>query len=162
VNAPRRIVAAAALNLLKPDGTRRTQTQQDSIMKKIIFISALSLVTAVSAGALACGGGMGAKADTNGDGKISLDEATAKLKTRFSEADANKDGAVTTAELGERGKRMFDRADANKDAKVTLVEAQTALNAWFAKRDANGDKVISGDEMHKRGHGHGKGRGPRA
>ena len=131
-------------------------------MKKIIFVSALSLVTAISAGALACGGGKGAKADTNGDGKITLDEATAKLKTHFNEADKNKDGVVTAAELGDRGKRMFDRADANKDGKVTFAEAQTALNAWFAKRDANGDKVISGDEMHKKG-GHGKkGRGPRA
>jgi len=129
-------------------------------MKKIIFISALGLVTAISGAVLACGGDKGAKADTNGDGKITLDEATAKLKTHFTEADKNKDGTITTAELGDRGKRMFERADANKDAKVTLAEAQTALNAWFAKRDANGDKVISGDEMHKGGHG--KGRGPRA
>lgn len=130
-------------------------------MKKIVFISALGLVSTIGAVALACGGEKGAKADTNADGKITLDEATAKLKAKFTAVDANKDGIVTTAELGDRGKRMFERADANKDGKVTLAEAQTALNAWFAKKDANGDKVISGDEMHRGGHG-GKGRGPRA
>jgi len=135
-------------------------------MKIIHFVSALGLVTAISAGALACGKGGkegGARADTNGDGKITLDEVTAKMKARFTEFDKNKDGIVTSAEIGDGPKRLFERADANKDDKVTLAEAQTALNAWFAKKDANNDKVISGDEMHHGGPGKGgRGHGPRA
>jgi hypothetical protein len=131
-------------------------------MKKVYFLTAFGLVTAMTTAAFACGGGehKGARADTNKDGKVSLDEANALLKTKFTEVDANKDNIVTTAELGERGKRMFERADANKDGKVTLAEAQATLGKWFAERDKNGDKVLSGDEMH-RGRGRGQ-HGPRA
>ena len=69
---------------------------------------------------------------------------------------------MTAAELGEPRQAHVRPRPSRQDAKVTLAESQTALNAWFAKRDVNGDKVISGDEMHKKG-GHGKkGRGPRA
>ena len=129
-------------------------------MKTFHFVTAFGLVSALTTAALACGGEhKGARADVNGDGKITLDEATAKLKERFTAVDANKDNVVTTAELGDRGKRMFERADANKDGKVTLAEAQTALGKWFSERDKNGDKVLSGDEMP---HGRGPGHGPRA
>ncbi|HEY3495891.1 MAG TPA: hypothetical protein VGK73_14435 [Polyangiaceae bacterium] len=129
-------------------------------MKTFHFVTAFGLVTAMTTAALACGGGEHkAGADANKDGKITLDEATTALKTRFAAVDANKDNSVTSAELGDRGKRMFERADANKDGKVTLAEAQTALGQWFTQRDKNGDKVLSGDEMHR---GHGRGHGPRA
>ena len=132
-------------------------------MKTFHFVTAFGLVTALTTAALACGGGenKGTRADTNKDGKVSLDEANAMLKTRFTALDANKDNAVTTAELGKRGKRMFERADANKDGKVTFAEAQSTLGKWFSERDKNGDKVLSGDEM-PHGGGHGRGHGPRA
>jgi hypothetical protein len=129
-------------------------------MKTFHFVTAFGLVSALTTAALACGGGEHkAGADANKDGKVTLDEATAMLKTRFTALDANKDNVVTTAELGNRGKRIFERADANSDGKVTLAEAQTSLGKWFSERDKNGDKVLSGDEMHK---GRGKHRAPRA
>lgn len=43
-------------------------------------------------------GGMFAKADGNGDGKITLSEATGKALEMFDRADANKDGTVTPEE----------------------------------------------------------------
>lgn len=44
------------------------------------------------------GGGMMAKADTNGDGRLTLQEFQAHALTRFDHADANSDGTVTQAE----------------------------------------------------------------
>ena len=40
-----------------------------------------------------------AKADANGDGRISRDEFLARAAARFDRLDANKDGALTTDEL---------------------------------------------------------------
>lgn len=129
-------------------------------MKKFYVVTAFGLVSALTTAAFACGGEhKGARADTNQDGKVTLDEANAMLKTRFTALDTNKDNVVTTAELGKRGKRMFERADANKDGKVSMAEAQTALGKWFSEHDKNGDKALSGDEMP---HGRGRGHGPRA
>jgi hypothetical protein len=136
--------------------------EKETQLKKIYFVTAFGLVTAMTTAAFACGGGehKGARADSNKDGKVTLDEANALLKTKFTEFDANKDNVITTAELGDRKKRMFERADANKDGKVTLAEAQATLGKWFAERDKNGDKALSGDEMGRgRGRGH---HGPRA
>lgn len=134
-------------------------------MKLFQFLSVFGVTTAVTAGALACGGGEhgGPRADSNGDGKVTLAEADATLKARFATFDKNKDNVITEAELGEGPRGLFKRADANNDNKVTIAEAQAKMNEWFAKRDANGDKVLDGDEMRRGKHGkRGKGHGPRA
>tara|TARA_Y100000815_G_C13046157_1_gene388768 strand:+ start:98 stop:328 length:231 start_codon:yes stop_codon:yes gene_type:complete len=44
------------------------------------------------------GGGMMAKADTNGDGRLTLQEFQAHALARFDRADADSDGTVTQAE----------------------------------------------------------------
>ena len=128
-------------------------------MKKALFIGTLSIATLATAAAFACGGkgGPGAKADTNGDGKITLAESQAAAKTRFDNLDKNKNGAITKDELPSgRGEKLFERADANKDGKVTLAEMQTKAKEHFASRDANHDNVLTQDEMGHHGRGHGK------
>ncbi|MCA8940536.1 MAG: hypothetical protein KDB07_12040 [Planctomycetes bacterium] len=63
--------------------------------------------------------------DTDDDGKISKDEAPAKLKEKFDEADGNKDGFIDDAELrgvlgadarGADGRPMRDRTPSDKPA----------------------------------------------
>lgn len=44
------------------------------------------------------GGKIGKRADTNGDGQLSLAEMTAQAMTRFDRMDANKDGTIDAAE----------------------------------------------------------------
>lgn len=51
-------------------------------------------------------GGMFAAADVNGDGKVTLAEATAKHLERFDRKDANKDGTVTPEEREAAWKAM--------------------------------------------------------
>ena len=119
-------------------------------MKKALFIGTLSIATLATAAAFACGGakgGPGAKADTNGDGKVTLAESQAAAKTRFDNFDKNKNGAVTKDEFPNgRGERFFERLDGNKDGKVTLAEMQAKAKERFVAMDTNKDNVLSEDE----------------
>jgi hypothetical protein len=137
--------------------------RNEEIMKKALFIGALSIATLATAAAFACGGkgGPGAHADANGDGKITLAESQAAAKARFDKLDANKNGSVERSEAGGRG-RLFERVDANNDGKVTLAEMQNKAKQHFAARDANKDNVLTQDEIGHRGRGHGKKDHPRS
>jgi len=99
------------------------------------------------------------KADTNGDGVISKDEAVAARQRLFSGLDRNGDGAIDRDEIeGERDAimaraeaaearlgNMMRRLDTNGDGKVSADEfrADTSL---FDLVDRNGDGKISPDE----------------
>ena len=134
-------------------------------MKKLTLFSVLTAVTAVTSLSLACPGHEGggrAKMDTNGDGKVTLDEMRAGAKQRFTALDADKNGVLSQAELNKNGRphRMMERADANKDGQVTLAECVAGVDTFFKKLDKNNDGVLQGDELpHGRGgrghHGHG-------
>lgn len=52
------------------------------------------------------GGGMMMRADTNGDGVITRDEALAQAAQRFDRMDLNHDGKLTRDELEQVGRRM--------------------------------------------------------
>jgi len=132
--------------------------------KKIIGLFAVSGVLALSAVAVAgesgaCeghggprGGGFGMRADANKDGKVTLAEALAAGKERFTKKDANKDGAISKDEVKGRGAWLFDKADANKDGKVTQAESETLVKEGFTRFDANKDGTLTQDEMPHRGH----------
>ncbi len=55
------------------------------------------------------GGRMFARADANGDGKVTLAEATSRALARFDSADANKDGTLTPEERRAARQTMRER-----------------------------------------------------
>jgi Ca2+-binding EF-hand superfamily protein len=110
-----------------------------------------------------------ADADTNGDGKISTEEATANagLSSRFGIVDTNKDGFVTmdeyrafytrTASQGEQHaadnsavvtRDVWGRLDLNGDGRLSAGElaADAKFNGSFSLMDTNNDGFVSQDE----------------
>jgi len=115
------------------------------------------------------------RADTNGDGKVSKEEAAA-LKDKmqgdwFDKADANKDGFLTEDEIrqardsrrdhmrGEMKARMeerFKEADINSDGQLSLDEVQAKmprLAERFNTLDADKNGLLSKDELKRGGPG---------
>jgi Ca2+-binding EF-hand superfamily protein len=109
------------------------------------------------------------EADSNGDGKISTEEATANagLSSRFGIVDTNKDGFVTmdeyrafytsTASQGEQHaadnsavvtRDIWGRLDLNADGKLSAGElaADAKFSGSFAVMDSNKDGYVSQDE----------------
>ena len=104
------------------------------------------------------------KADANGDGMISRDEAQAglpQLYKHFDEVDANHDGQVTAEELQAFHQKMqaarrqkaadrFKNVDTDGDGRISRAEAQAGaprLAAHFDEIDANKDGFITPDEL---------------
>ncbi|TIR74982.1 MAG: acid-shock protein, partial [Mesorhizobium sp.] len=71
------------------------------------------------------------RADTDGDGKVSLAEWTAFQTQRKAKGDPAK---------------SFARMDANKDGFVDKSELDAFLAKRFARLDKNGDGVVSAEE----------------
>ncbi|NIA13127.1 MAG: hypothetical protein GWP08_03525 [Nitrospiraceae bacterium] len=120
--------------------------------------------------------GLFQKADTNGDGKVTLEELKALAPNmtaeRFAHIDANGDGALTLEEVRAAGPRdrggvpgapgrrgiaeRLRKADANGDDKVSLEELQavapkmTADN--FKRLDRDGDGFITKSDIPPGGH----------
>lgn len=119
-------------------------------MKAIPIVSALALATAVTGLALAHPGmpkgQFFERMDTNKDGKVTVAEAEALGKAKFTALDKNKDNVLAGDEL-EGPHPRFKRADANGDGKVTLAEATAKGQAMFTRLDKNNDKVLTRDEM---------------
>jgi Ca2+-binding EF-hand superfamily protein len=108
------------------------------------------------------------KADTNGDGMLSRDEARAlpMIAKHFDEIDANHDGQITSDELRayhqamregrkEKGAERFQKLDADGDGRISRAEAQASprLAAHFDELDVNKDGFLTPDEM-KAARGH--------
>jgi Ca2+-binding EF-hand superfamily protein len=109
--------------------------------------------------------------DTNGDGRVTLDEFMGIMRQRFDAADVNHDGGLTPDELRlflsprggrggtvgagagtrqaspERQAAMFQRLDRNRDGRVTWDELEPVLQRRFQRRDTNGDGAFTPDEM---------------
>jgi Ca2+-binding EF-hand superfamily protein len=116
------------------------------------------------------------RADTNGDGKVSKEEAAAlhdKMQGDwFDKTDTNKDGFLTEDEIqkgrdarrenmrGEMKARMeerFKEADTNNDGQLSLDEVQAKmprLAERFNSLDTDKDGMLSKDELRKGGPGH--------
>lgn len=75
-----------------------------------------------------------ARADTNRDGALDRAERrnafiNRMIDRRMARLDANKDGRLTVDEMTARGQRRFQRLDANKDGVVTRAEIRAAADA---------------------------------
>ena len=120
-----------------------------------------------------------AKADANGDGKLTFEELSAArpgmTKEMFGGLDKDGDGFLTQNEKpgrpprgqGRQGDRrggpqfgeMFDRADNDGDQKVTINELSAVVpqitKERFSQLDKNGDGALTEDDFPPRGRGHG-------
>ena len=108
-------------------------------------------------------------ADTDKDGKLSVDEAKANagVDMRFTTIDKNGDGFITTDEYrafftGEKSqgavhaqahsavvtRAVWDKLDTNHDGKLSSseVSADTTISGAFSVMDGNGDGFVTQDE----------------
>lgn len=99
------------------------------------------------------------RADRDGDGRVSKEEASGPLQEHFDRADANADGFVDSGELtaalpeigpaavGQDLRRRFAEADRNGDGKLSREEAPGLLGQSFDRIDANADGSIDEPEV---------------
>lgn len=123
------------------------------------------------------------RADVNGDGVVTREEALTQADLRFARLDANKDGAVSADEMraaaeAMRARRDGDEADApvpppggprhapgmgraadpNGDGTITLAEARARAGERFDRLDTNHDGKLDKTELARPGRGFGRGR----
>ena len=127
-------------------------------------ITLAAVLLALSAGAALAQGAPGARADANGDGKVSLAEFKAARVAMMMKADANRDGKLTKAELeagmaamrqrgggagqgGGRAGMMFGMMDADNDGFLTRPEIEKMVERRFQRSDVNGDGSLSASEV---------------
>jgi Ca2+-binding EF-hand superfamily protein len=96
-----------------------------------------------------------ARFDKNGDGKVSKDEAPARMKEHFDAIDTNKDGSLDQQELqaarAKHGaKSVADRVahlDKNKDGKLSKDEVPERMQKHFDAVDTNKDGFVDAQEL---------------
>jgi Ca2+-binding EF-hand superfamily protein len=150
----------------------------DSRMKTPIIATATAIAALLAGAAVAGDSPRGdaprqeMRADKDGDGRVSREEATAAGAERsgqwFDKLDADKDGYVTKEEMakaredrraGMRTKmdEHFKAADINSDGQLSLDEVQAKMPRMadrFNDIDKNKDGQLSKDELKRGGHRH--------
>lgn len=107
--------------------------------------------------------------DTNGDGKVSLDEINAEQTRLIGAADVDGDGKLSVDEFRRRGwwfqklhtTTLFDLMDANGDQTLSAEEITSPSARWFKRYDKDSDGGVTPAEVphFMRGsHGHQKGK----
>lgn len=104
----------------------------------------------------------GARADANGDGRVTLEESQAALKARMARLDADRDGRITKAEaegararfserrqerFGERGRDAFAIMDTDRNGQLSPEEFEAGRQRMAERRHER-----RGDRMARRGH----------
>jgi Ca2+-binding EF-hand superfamily protein len=95
--------------------------------------------------------------DTNGDGRISLDEYVAAAGARFKSIDTQNKGSIDAADIASspaavaridhRVESIVKRLDTAGDGYVTKDEYLAAAQKRFARLDSNGDGKLTPDEL---------------
>jgi Ca2+-binding EF-hand superfamily protein len=108
-------------------------------------------------------------ADTNGDGRVSLDEYVAAAVRRFDAVDTGHRGSVDAAAIASspaaisrldgRADRLVRKLDTAGNGYVTEAEFVIAAQNRFTRLDRNGDGRLTADELTPE---HGARRGPHA
>jgi len=103
--------------------------------------------------------------DTNGDGRISLDEYVAAASARFKSIDTQNKGSIDAADIASspaaveridrRAESIVKRLDTAGNGYVTKDEVLAAAQNRFARMDANGDGKLTPDELSSRRESHG-------
>jgi hypothetical protein len=137
-------------------------------MKKLLLAAALA-GTSIAGCAYAqtapeaprpAGRGM-ARADGDGDGRVSKAEYIARADERFAKMDKNSDGKLSDEELappppadgaaapagGRMRSRMIERLDTNHDGVVTIDEYRAGVAERFDRMDSNHDGFLDTSEM---------------
>lgn len=101
-----------------------------------------------------------AKMDTNGDGRISLDEYLTAATTSFKRIDTQSQGSVDATQLAKspaaterilhRAKALVNHLDKAGNGYVTPDEFRVAATKRFARLDQNGDGRLTRGELGKR------------
>lgn len=92
--------------------------------------------------------------DTNGDGKVSLDEIKAEQARLIGGADLDGDGKLSVDEFRRRGwwfqklqtTTLFDLMDANGDRTLSADEIANPSARWFKRYDKDADGGIAPSE----------------
>ena len=95
------------------------------------------------------------KADSNGDGVVSLAEFQARARDNQGKFDADKDGRISLSEwlarpAAKKGKRdqqkQFSRLDQNKDGAIDVAEIDRISARRFNRIDSDGNGSLSKQE----------------
>ncbi len=133
-------------------------TMTKTLTSLAVAISVLGAATAAFAGP---GGKQGGKffkrADINGDGKISIEEAAEVRAQRFVRLDTNGDGAISEQEFvvrkkanarrETRRKKRFQKFDNDSNGLISQIEWDAKTGKRFAKVDLNADGFITREEV---------------